>query len=147
MYFTVYAMLYPQDRSLSGKETQDLRKEHLLLVGLHGQLVEMCSGRSPGRTAFICISMFEATNCNYSSFKSEFAHDNYTMKSLLFILHVFCSIYCTISSQAQLQRLSNHFLSSSYPLMDYNYLALQSKQCACTALLTAILSVAFVLAT
>lgn len=85
-------------------------------------------------TTFMCISMFEATNCNYSSFKSELAHDNYTMTSLLFTLHVFCSIYCLISSRAQLQHLFHHFLCSSYPFMDHNYLALQSKQSVCTAL-------------
>lgn len=85
-------------------------------------------------TAFTRISMFEATDYNYSSFKSEFACDNDTMTSLLFILHVFCNIYCLTSSRAQLQRLLHHFLCSSYPFMDHNYLALQSKQSACTAL-------------
>lgn len=83
-------------------------------------------------TAFTCISMFEATN--YSSLKSEFAHGNYTMKSLLFILHIFWSIYCLVSSQAQLQHLLHHFLCSSNPFMDLHYLALQSKQSACAAL-------------
>lgn len=85
-------------------------------------------------TAFTCISMFEATNYNYFSFKSEFARDNYTMKSLLSILYVFCSIYCLVSSWAELQCLLHHFLCSSYPFMGLHYLALQSKQSACTAL-------------
>lgn len=116
-------------------------------------LVQICSGRSPGRTiqhlpVFLCLRL--QTIIIIFLKKSELAHENYTMKSLLFILHVFCSIYCLVSSWAQLQCLLHHFLCSSYPFMDLHYLALQSKQSNQPALhwlITAILSVSFVLAT
>jgi len=67
---------------------------------------------------------FEATNYNNSSFISELACDNCTMTSLLFVLHVFCSIYCCLlSSWAQLPPLLHDWLCSNYPFIGHNYLA------------------------
>lgn len=122
---------FPQDGPLSGKEVKiwsSVRNICYLfwVVNLYRSVQEDPQG---GLYSTSNCFQFEATSYRNSSFTSELAYDNCTMTTLLFILHGFCSIYCLLSSWAQLQPLL-HLLCPNYPFMDHNYLALQSASTA-----------------
>lgn len=99
-------------------------EEHLLLV-VFGWSTYTDLFRKISREVYIAFTLISTLRLQTIIFLfiSELAHDNCTTTSLLFILQVFCSIYCLLSSWTQLQPLLHHLLCSNYPLTNHNYLA------------------------